>query len=322
MQGIPFCGKYTAAEPQFSFGFRGRMDERYDLVRSVRDKQFMYVRNFMPHRPHGQHNAYMFQTPTTRVWYQLFEQGKLNAVQSQFWQPKSVEELYDLKSDPDEVNDLARSGSKQIQAQLARMRTALDEWENRIKDVGFLPELEIHMRSKGSSPYEVGHDPAKYDFDSVYAAAKLASSMRQQDLPAITHLLASRNSAVRYWGAVGLLSQGKAGAQAGHSELRAALKDESPIVRINAAEALGRFGDSTGQSATLKVLIAEAEPSANPYVRMAAWNAIDYLDDRARPALEAIRRLPAEKFSSERLGNYLPDLKRKTLADLQERSGK
>ena len=91
MQGGAFCGKYAAPEPEFSFGFRGRMDERYDLVRSVRDKRYMYVRNFMPHRPHGQHNAYMFETPTTRVWRQLFDEGKLNAAQSRFWQqPKEA----------------------------------------------------------------------------------------------------------------------------------------------------------------------------------------------------------------------------------------
>jgi len=53
MQGAPFCGKYEALEPEFSFGFRGRMDERYDLVRSVRDKRYMYVRNYMPHRIAG-----------------------------------------------------------------------------------------------------------------------------------------------------------------------------------------------------------------------------------------------------------------------------
>jgi uncharacterized sulfatase len=318
MQGAPFCGKYATAEPEFSYGFRGRMDERYDLVRSVRDKRFMYVRNFMPHRPHGQHNAYMFQTPTTRIWHQLFVQGKLNAAQSQFWQqPKPVEELYDLKQDHDEVNNLAQSDSKEIQNQLARMRTALDKWESTIKDVGFLPEWEIHTRSKGSSPYEVGHDPARYDFDSIYAAAKLASSMRPGDLPAITHLLASHDSAVRYWGALGLLSQGKAGLEAGHSQLRAALADDSPIVRITAAEALGRFGDSTDQSAALKALLGYAQPDANPYLRVAAWNSLDYLDDRARPALDTLRQIPAEPFRFERLGNLVPALKRQTLADLK-----
>src|SRR6185295_18738428 len=201
MQGVPFCGKYEAAEPQFSFGFRGRMDERIDLVRSVRDKQYMYVRNYMPHRPHGQHNAYMFETPTTRVWHQLYEQGKLNAVQSQFWQqPKSVEELYDLNSDPDEVKNLA--GSDKYHHVLARMRDAQQQWEIRIKDVDLLSEWEMHARSKGASPYEVGHDPKQYDFDSVLAAANRASSLKSEALPEIVKLLESKDSAVRYWGAI------------------------------------------------------------------------------------------------------------------------
>ena len=100
MQGDAVLWSYESPPPRFSFGFRGRMDERYDLVRSVRDQRYMYVRNFMPYRPHGQHNAYMFETPTTRVWRQLFDEGKLNAVQSQFWQPKSPEEFYDLDADP------------------------------------------------------------------------------------------------------------------------------------------------------------------------------------------------------------------------------
>jgi len=157
MQGAPFCGKYESVEPEFSFGFRGRMDERIDLVRSVRDKRYMYVRNYMPHRIPGQHCAYMFETPTTHVWHQLFEEGKLNAVQSQFWQPKAVEELYDLKADSDEVKNLA--GSTAHSAVLERMREAKQKWEKRIKDVDFMSEWEMHARSKGSSPYDVGHDP-------------------------------------------------------------------------------------------------------------------------------------------------------------------
>ena len=323
MQGTAFCGKYEAAEPEFSFGFRGRMDERYDLVRSVRDKRYMYVRNFMPHRIPGQHVSYMFGTPTTRVWERLFREGKLNAAQSQFWQTKPVEELYDLKSDRDEVVNLAQTAPDKYRDQLARMRAALDQWEKRIKDVGLLSEWEIHARSKGSSPYEIGHDPKKYDFDSVFAAAKQASSMQPTDLPAIVQLLGSHDPAVRYWGAVGLLSQGKAGMDTGHAALVGALDDESAVVQITAAEALGRFGDSTDQSAALKVLLRNAQPDVDPYLRIAAWNSIDYLDENARPALDALRALPAEPFlPGSRLGNYLPDLKRRTFFDLHESPGK
>ena len=91
----------------FLYGFRGRMDERYDLVRSVRDGRYVYVRNYMPHLIYGQYLDYMFQTPTTRVWKQLYDAGKLKPPQTYFWETQAAEELYDLQNDPDEVKNLA-----------------------------------------------------------------------------------------------------------------------------------------------------------------------------------------------------------------------
>ena len=124
-----------------------------------------------------------------------------------------MEELYDFKADPDEVHNLANS--PEHHDVLVRMREAQEKWEKRIKDVDFLSEWEMHERSKGSSPYEVGHDPKKYDFDAIFAAANMASSMQASDLPAIAKLLKSKDAGVRYWGALGLLSQGKDGMTAG-----------------------------------------------------------------------------------------------------------
>jgi arylsulfatase A-like enzyme len=315
MQGVPFCGKFEAPEPEFSFGFRGRMDERIDLVRSVRDKRYMYVRNYMPHLPAGQHNAYMFATPTTRVWHQLYEQGKLNAAQSAFWQPKAVEELYDFKADPDEVKNLASIPEQHDT--LVRFRTAQEKWEKQIKDVDLLSEGELHERSKGSSPYEVGHDPKKYHFDAIFAAANLASSMQVSDLPAIAKLLNSGDAGVRYWGAIGLLSQGKNGIAAGREQLLAALKDESPIVQVVAAEALGRFGTSEDTAAALPVLLKYCEPSEDAYLATAAWNSLDYLDERAKPAKAAIRAISPEPISPPpRYGGYGKSLKNQTLLGL------
>ena len=76
MQGHAFLGEYAAPPQPYVYGFRGRMDERYDLVRSVTDGRYVYIRNYMPHRIYGQHLAYMFQTPTTRVWRQLHRRGQ------------------------------------------------------------------------------------------------------------------------------------------------------------------------------------------------------------------------------------------------------
>jgi HEAT repeat protein len=164
----------------------------------------------------------------------------------------------------------------------------------------------------------MGHDKQKYDFDAVFAAASLATSLKSDDLQAIVRLLKDEDSAVRYWGAVGLLAQGKAGVSAGHDQLVAALRDHSPVVQIAAAEALGRFGNEQDASAALKVLLHSARPEASAFESMAAWNALDYLDERARPAIKAIRALsPDPNNPPPRYGGYGRRLKQQTLADLQ-----
>ena len=48
MQGHAFMGKHEATEQEYGYGFRGRMDERYDMVRSVVGKRYIYIRNYMP----------------------------------------------------------------------------------------------------------------------------------------------------------------------------------------------------------------------------------------------------------------------------------
>ena len=77
---------------------RDRVDEAYDLSRSVRDERYLYIRNYMPHLIYGQYLAYMFQTPTTRVWKELYDAGKLAPPRTFFWERKPPEELYDLQT--------------------------------------------------------------------------------------------------------------------------------------------------------------------------------------------------------------------------------
>ncbi|MFO0947374.1 MAG: sulfatase-like hydrolase/transferase [Planctomycetota bacterium] len=138
MQGHAFLGAFIAPEPAYLHGFRGRMDEKLDMIRSVTDGRYVYLRNYMPHLAHGQHLAYMFQTPTTQAWHQLFQEGKLTEAQSAFWKPKPPEELYDLASDPDEIQNLASSAEHQ--KILQRLREAQRNQVLAARDVGFLPK--------------------------------------------------------------------------------------------------------------------------------------------------------------------------------------
>lgn len=291
MQGHAFMGKHQTSNQEYGYGFRGRMDERYDMVRSVVGEKFIYIRNYMPHKPYGQHVSYMFQTPTTQVWKKMFEDGKLNQAQSHFWKTKPAEELYDLQKDPDEVMNLAKSSEHA--AILKKMRSAHLSHIRKIRDIGFLPEGEIHSRAKGSTPYEIARDSKKYPFEKILAAAELATSLKKKDLPKIADLLTDNDSAVRYWGAIGLLTHKKSGTKAFAKELINALNDKSPYVRATAAEALGRYGSKNEQILAVKTLGELADPIENGcFPSMLAMNAIDHLDNKAKPILSRIKSMP------------------------------
>ncbi len=317
MQGHAFAGKHQTEAPEFSFGFRGRMDERYDLLRTVMDQRYVYLRNYMPHRIYGQYIAYMFQTPTTQVWHDLYHEGKLDEAQSHFWEQKPAEELYDLQTDPDEVHNLA--GSAEHQAILEKMRKAHQDWVMRVRDVGFLPEAELHARAGDGAPYDYGHSDA-YDLETIFGAAQLATSMNADDLPAIVKLLDHEDSAVRYWGATGLLCHERAGVEAGHEALRDALEDESGSVAIVAAEALGRFGSEEDTTKALDVIMAHANvATGNVYEAILACNALDYLDEKALPRLEEIKALPTKPTGpAPRVDGYVRNILPKIISDLEE----
>ncbi len=317
MQGNAFAGKFQTEEPKYAYGFRDRMDERIDCVRQTRSKRYSYLKNYLPHKPWGQYIQYMFATPTTRVWHEMAEKGALNPVQAQFWQTKPSEELYDLQEDPHETRNLAEL--PEFAEVLAEMRQAHADWSARVKDVGLLPEYEFHRRAReaGITPYEVGHDPKLFDHAAIFAAANLATSLKAEDLPKIAGLLANDDPGVRYWGAIGLLTQGEKGLQAGRSQLEAALADASPIVQVTAAEALGRYGSEDDAAKALEILVRHAQPEGDAYLAIAAWNAIDYLDGRAKPALEKLQATsPQPRNPPQRASKYSGSLKKKVLSDL------
>jgi uncharacterized sulfatase len=315
MQGHAFLGRFQEPPQPFIYGFRGRMDERFDLVRSVTDGRHVYIRNYMPHKVYGQHIDYMFQTPTTRVWKRLHDEGKLTPEQDVFWNTKAPEELYDLQSDPDEINNLVASPVHK--ETIERLRRALSDLAREIRDVGFLPEGELFSRSNEGSPYDMGHDDSKYPFERIMGMAEQASMLKPDALPALKPRLKDSDSAVRYWAALGMLMRGESGVRAAHDELVAALNDASPYVRIAAAEALGRYGTDPDLKAALKVLVELGPIGKNSvFVSMAALNALDAVGDKASSAADAIKAMPANgKVPDPRYSSYVPRL----LEDLQAR---
>ena len=317
LQGHAFMGKHIDKSPEYSYGFRGRMDERYDMVRTVFDGRYIYIRNYMPHKIYGQFISYMFKTPTTRIWHEMHKSGKLNDAQSKFWQTKPAEELYDLNNDRDEIINLAKS--KEHEDIIKSLRRAHVKWVKDVRDIGFLPEAEVHSRSKKDSPYEMGHDSNRYDLDNIFQAANIATRLGKKNTEKLQKLMDSNDSAVRYWGAMGYLIRGKSGLRKGRKFLVNALKDESPSVRIIAAESLGRYGNKKESKLAADLLIKYADPKENGIsLSMLSLNAIDYLDEKASHHKETISKLPKlDPNADPRTRNYAGNLIGKIMSDLK-----
>ena len=280
MQGSAFLGKQKTEDPEYAYMFRGRMDERYDMSRAVRDHKFRYIRNYMPYRIYGQHLEYLWRAPSIRSWEQAYLNGECSETQSIFWNTKPVEDLYDTENDPGEINNLASDpGYADV---LKRMRTANREWVSRIKDTGFIPEAD-HIDRAGNTPMYDYMRSGSIDLEPIINAAETATLGKVENLSVLQSYLKSEESAIRYWGATGLLILGQDG-EPTKTELIAVLNDESANVATVAAEALYNLGE---KEAAKKALLTVLE-NPNEFARCHALNAIDCIEDKSPEMIDGV----------------------------------
>lgn len=307
MRGRPLLGKRVAPPARYAFGMRNRMDERIDFQRTVTDGRWRYIRNYMPHRPWGQHQGYEWLAKGYQDWEAAYRAGRLDAVQRRFFELKPYEELYDLRSDPHQIAD--RAGDPAVAHELRRLRAALDAQMLAIHDNGFLPE---GMEGEG---YVASRNPAHYPLRDVMKLGAAAASRDPSKLPLLREKLRSAVPVLRYWAATGMLVLGEA-ARGELSALQDAMRnDPSPHVRIVAAEAAARLGDG-GEGVRTLASIIDAPPSWQ--VQLHAINAMTYVGEDARAALPTIRRAATGENDYVRTagryldavlsGTYRPDL--------------
>ena len=309
MHGKAFLGIHSEKPREFIHAFRGRMDERYDMVRAVRDKRYKYIRNYNPHQIYGQFIAYMFQTDTTRIWKEMFDQGKLNDIQSAFWKTKPPIEFYDTLKDPHEVNNLANSQSHASHRE--RLAAELHRWQMEIRDLGFLPEGEMHERRGKLTPYELGKNNSKYPLVKIKKAADFATAADQTSLPKLKEMMNHKDSAIRYWAATGCIIVGKE-SKTLKKDLLNLLKDTSPDVRTASAHALFNIGESEKAVPVLEKILSEK----NQFHRLRAMNVLDHMDESAKDAVTRI----AKVGDSAKIGaygeNYIGNVIKKAASDL------
>ena len=268
MQGETFLGA-DAKKADYVFGVRNRMDERYDVSRSVTDGKYVYIRNFMPHLPHGQFTDYQQQTQTTSVWFQKFGKGELNDVQSAFWKPRTSEELYDLQADPHETKNLAADSANA--SKLTELRDAMRKKMIQIGDLDLVPESTLFEfeQSTGKPRFEYGQQEG-FRFKEILDAASGKD---------IESNLDSAKVELRYWALVNLIHSPDLPAMSQRKSASSMMRnDPSMAVRVKAAEfwlsKMKEDGAPIDEPVELLLKLADKQNS-NYYV---SCNALDLLD--------------------------------------------
>jgi arylsulfatase A-like enzyme len=153
MQGQVFLGMNAEPARQYVFGARDRCDETVFRLRTVRDARYRYIRNFTPDRPFLQANAYKEkQYPVWNLIKELAAQDKLTPVQAVLAAPTMPEEeLYDMQSDPHEIQNLTQSPKPEHQEALERLRGVLTQWIEETNDQGRVPESEAVVKNAGQT---------------------------------------------------------------------------------------------------------------------------------------------------------------------------
>lgn len=302
LQGKAFAGAQAPAVPQqFLYGFRGynggAQGGRWDVVRTIRDERFRYTRNFLPFRAPGLRQDYHGRMPGQQAWEMAWRAGRCDAVQSRFWQPKQVEELYDLENDPVQAHNLA---ADPIHAdRLADFRRRLHEWIDDIQDIGFTPDP---LRTPGAFPSYYDRMQAESELRrAILNQAWLVGSLDLTSVDQLAPGLQSPHPEVRYWAACGLV--GLAYTKPGPALAAAALpllNDPEPWVRVAAAEACVAAGEGTSG---LDALWREVE--ANSPAAHEAFAAIETLGSHAAPLDAKLTALHARRSGDFRLNSAL-----------------
>jgi uncharacterized sulfatase len=283
-QGQPFIGEDQPPPRRYVHGARDRIDERYDMVRMVRDHRYLYLRTYMPWYPALPVLDYAEKNEIRQEMRRRLAEGTLMPVAAQYFATsRPYEQLFDTQSDPDEVNNLA--DDPEHADALTRLRAECDRWMLETGDAHLLAEPFLETaddRFENRRAVVEGPDGQARLRRLMEVAQEAASGTA--GVPVLTEYLSNADPGVRWWAAMGLGNDPALAATA-EAALRSALSDMSPAVRVAAARAMDRAGHT---EAALPILTAALDDER---ASTALWaiTVLDEMDERARPALSTIR---------------------------------
>ncbi|MCM2373559.1 sulfatase family protein [Aporhodopirellula aestuarii] len=130
---------------EYVISARDRCDYTIDRIRTVRTDKLRYIRNYFPDRPMLQ-AQYRDNKVEVLDLKRLHAAGQLTDYQDEHWfGVRPEEELYDLESDPHQINNLASEPA--YHDELIRHREILEGWIKNTNDQGQYPESVEQLKA-------------------------------------------------------------------------------------------------------------------------------------------------------------------------------
>ncbi len=294
MQGEAFLGAAAVAkEKEYVYGFRDRVDEVFDCSRSVRSKDYLYIRNYLPHLSWMQPSVFSdlgdIRGEIRR--YVKENEGKLSVAQAAFvGATRPAEEFYEVGPDPFNIVNLVdgemtadqKKALEAHRAEFARKRIEL-------RDVGILPEsiMTDYINEEEMTIYEIaaGGSDHRPNLEAIWEAADLVGRGTREEL---LELIEDGDDAIRFWGVIGL-RYAFPDDQALLEDLYDRMDDISPVVRIEMASWMAdRSPEYRGEA--LEVLSA-ALNQPDWWTALRACRAIELLGAKAQSLMPVMESL-------------------------------
>lgn len=211
--GKPFLGP-GSNNPEnikkYVFTFRANQGLNFAPSRAISDGEYKLIWNFQTGYPNGTRQDYQWQMPAQQAWDIANREGKLkNPIYKKFWEPVDPFELYNVKKDSMEVNNLVND--KAHSAVFSTLKKALYDQLVAAKDLGLTPrELRLDMQKEGGAMYNIASKPG-YDVKAQIDAAATASYRKLENLKTLLGYLSAKDPVIQYWGASGINALAKTG---------------------------------------------------------------------------------------------------------------
>ncbi len=240
------------------FLYADRFDEIYGMRRGITNGKWKYIRCFTSDRPAAPYSFYQFGQAGWRAW-RMDAETRPQDPRNQMWQsPTSVEMLYEIGTDPDEIKNLAKDPSQA--ERLKEMRQRLQQTMIDYRDTGIVHEALFDKFDEKNIHAAVNEKDFPYQ-ECIEMA--FAGDLPGENAEKICRAgLMAKHPIVRYWAGMSLLQIVKPDYA---KEAEILLKQEHSCLRCLGMRLMWRCGQS---ESAIRALVRESSSADLSYTEL------------------------------------------------------